>query len=192
MKKVFLISSFSLLVFLNINSLAKAEMVYYVDEQGKTHYVNTETAKIPEKYLPQIKDQMQQISKDRLDMEAAEEAKRQESLRNPAPIPASTPSNNSTTSQASSDKLAQVFVSMNCPACDQWVAILVQNKIPFARYDVDYHPYGQEVRAKIQAEVPFTMIGQEVILGQDIDKVMSLIGKSPTANGTTDSERVEP
>ena len=65
-----------------------AEMVHYIDEQGKIHFVNIENTRVPDKYLPQVMEQLQQIDKDRQAVEAQAEAKRQESL-----LPSASPAN---------------------------------------------------------------------------------------------------
>ena len=164
---------------------AIAEMVHYIDEQGKMHFINTETSHIPEKYRSQIADQIPAISQGREAMEAAAEARRQAKLLAPT-TPVANPRNSVPTGKAKAP-LVEVFVGMDCPECDRWESTLRKNRVPYARYDVKYHPHGQEVYSKMSSPLPFTMIGNEMIQGEDIERLLSLL-KSPQKTTEPKSE----
>ncbi len=170
-------------------SRLSAQMVYYVDEQGKVRYVNIETTKVPDKYLPQVREQLQQVSKEQQAIQAANEVKRQAAL-----VPSANPPKKSGAAgtKVPSPNLVEIFVKIDCPECDRWEETLRQNRVPFVRYDVNYHPHGVEVYRKVSGNLPFTMIGNALIFGEDIDKVLSLLKSSQNEQPLETEEMADP
>ena len=69
MKKISSSIIFIILLFI-VSSYAAADLVHYVDSNGKVHYVNPDYVKIPAQYMPQVKKQLEQIRKDKMKTDA--------------------------------------------------------------------------------------------------------------------------
>lgn len=157
---------------------AKAEMISYVDEDGEMHYVNTDFAKVPGKYRQQIEGDT-----------AADNSTLNKKVAAPQSEELATVSKNKEPS-------VEILVSLDCPDCHKLAILLKAHKIKYLRYDVDQHPYGKELYAKIGGNLPITKIGDEIIYGPDITKIASLLRKNKAteniSSAPSSSETSEP
>ena len=144
-------------------TVCHAKMVYYFDEAGKIHYVNTDYSKVPDRYGPQVRRQLEKIK-----APAAEPIE-----ENPKDEPAAEISENATIPTA--QPLVEVFVQPDCLECRKLEINLKAKKIFYKRYDINYDHYGQQVYAQINGELPFTRIGEEIIYGNNIKRIEEIL-----------------
>lgn len=138
---------------------ALAKMVSYVDENGKVHYVNTDYAKVPDRYLPQVQGQ---IPAEEQASEMLQPEEPAQPVQNPTPIPAE----NLKLQSLEKKPETKFFVSQNCPACLFAEGILQQQGLPYTKYFIDDGGVGQQLYLELQlTSVPATVIGEQIIYG---------------------------
>lgn len=140
----------------------QAAMVHYIDESGKRIYINTDYAKIPDRYLDQVKDQLNML---------------EPSVENPTPAPEINPASQAAAAPTPKEPpKVEVFVGLDCKECQMLEFRLRSQKIKYYRYDVHMHPYGKEFYAQHGGgTLPLTRIGDRVIEGNDYKTIMTII-----------------
>lgn len=152
--KIFLLA---LAVILASTLRLDATMVRYVDESGKTIYLNTDNSKVPDRYLDQVRSQLNMI---------------QPSIGEP--LKDSSPT--VTLLEPTQPIKVEVFISLNCPDCRDLEFRLRAHGIKYLRYDVNYHPYGIKFyKEQGQPGVPLAKIGAQIVQGNDYKRILSLV-----------------
>ena len=154
---------FVLLVFWCLES--QAVLVHYVDDDGKVHYVNPHLSKIPQKYLQQVRPQLEAL-KPKAVMTAVNAATNAEN----------TPATEEPVSPP--PKEVEIFIDDNCAACILLQQQLTQNQIPYKRFHVQYDPYAQKIFAEKKGNPPVTKIGNIFVYGNDIAAIRKAMGKT--------------
>jgi len=171
------ISSIFLLVVVFVTCAVKAgeaAFVKYKDKDGKEYYVNTDYTKVPDQYLDQVRDQLQEIK---------------EKAMPAANITPDTPGKNkqnllSWTGNPSTfvTGSVQIFVSSNCQDCQRLETLLQVNQIKYMRYDVEYSSMGKEFYKTMgSTQLPITRIGDKLIQGNNINAVKNVLQKMAQA-----------
>ena len=160
-------------VFLAYGWLAEAVLaaiVYYYDEQGRIHYINTDYMKVPERYRWQVEEQLRRKGL----MDDNKKESRKETV-------GSTEENETSSAgrsaPASVDPFArqkvEFFTRPGCAECYRLEMLLRAHKIPYVRYDITCvgkecprSPYGIP-----SGTPPMTRVGDVVIQGKDIQKI---------------------
>ena len=159
-----------LITFFLITATAYAKMVRYVDKDGVIRYVNTDYAQVPIEYRWQVEP-------------PPEEEPEQEAVPSETEMEIIS-TENKITEPAQKPLFVELFVRQDCDACRLLELKLNGGKIPYAAYDVDIHPNGQEVYAREGGELPFVRIDGKIIR----DKIMYWIQrhqwKSPVGSPT--------
>jgi len=182
---------FIILLFL-LAGEAEAKIVKYIDEHGRIHYVNTDYSKVPEEYLYQVQGQLEpadsepstekstETSTDDTDdtakepagenLESGEPDTSQETSEGPGESPAEYDWQNK-------DKglLVQIFVSVDCPVCQNLEAMLKKYGVVYYRYDINTTPYGKKVYEEMGVEPPIVLVHQEWIYGFTAEEIEPLI-----------------
>ena len=78
------------------------------------------------------------------------------------------------------DKNVTIYSTPTCHFCHQLKDFLNEHNVPFTDYDVSADPEKrQEMMEKTgQMGVPVSVIGDEIVIGFDQDKISSLLGIS--------------
>ena len=155
-----------LLIFflvLGLTSLTKAEMVKYIDENGKIHYVDTDYGKVPDRYKHQIKA-----------TETKQETKVTETT---APnVPALPVLQQMTTQQPPQIKSVEIFVSANCPKCMFIESIFKNANVKYSRYDINTDPAARKRYTELNVNaIPVIIIGSQVMTEFDTNKFFAAI-----------------
>ena len=133
---------------------AEAKMISYVDKAGEMHYVNTNFSKVPPEYQDQVEEQVSEENN-------MEGTLPEEPVKKPK--------------TEKIEPLVEVLVTLDCPDCRKLELLLNAHKVTFHRYDVMSHPYGKELYEKIGGNLPITKIGDQIIYGIDIKRIVSTI-----------------
>ena len=156
--------------------LVKAEMVSYVDENGEMHYVNTDFAKVPEKYRHQLENEA---------VENSIPANPETTLPQTAPQPIQPLMGNQ-------GAPVEILVSLNCPDCQKLEILLKAHKVSYLRYDIDTHPRGKELYEEIGGNLPITKIGEKIIYGVDIKSIVSTLKENKIKMGEKAKQKIYP
>lgn len=135
---------------------AAAEILTYVDESGRTHYVE-DPARIPEQYRTHAAQaQLPQLGK----VPARPAAKRPAQMHL-SPVPKGP---------------VEIYVTSWCPYCKKLEAFLASNNVRYTRYDIEM---SDEAAARYQrlgrSGVPVIKIGSRVYAGFNPDDLAFLI-----------------
>ena len=144
------------LIFLFSSRMSAATMVRYIDVYGKAHYVNTKYSKVPERYLDQVQDQLEEEKPEPVE----KEPQKQE---------------NDTFTPADVGVKVEVFNAGESEDCRKLEVLLRAFKIPYTKYDVNETDYGREVFSSVGGKLPITKIGSKIFHGykiRDIEKEM--------------------
>ncbi len=167
--KIFLISL--CLIFNGINP-ATAALVHYFDEQGQIHYVDTDYANVPPQYLSQVQEQLEKAEQKTEEQSAspAQKIKKPEVSveKRPEPEPPSTPS-----------KIVEFYTNQTCGQCPMLEALLKRAKnIKLTVFDVDTVE-GQKKYTELGVNnIPVTKIDSTIIVGLEIEKILSALAQS--------------
>lgn len=130
---------------------ADAKMVRYVDENGKTRYVNTDYQNVPPEYMDQVRDQLgteeasqTEATTDEVNTLSAEESESEEVV-----------------DDSKREILVEVFVTAACPDCVSLEKLLRKYEIVYQRYDINTNPYGSEKYKETGWEPPFVRVRDE-------------------------------
>ena len=149
-----------------------AEMVRYVDEFGKPHYVNTDYSTVPEQYRHQVEAQLKAL----------------EEKKTPAvpmmPVPAAAPMPAEPAQPAPKETLpVTLFITQDCPKCLVLGMLLRKEGINVITVDINT-PDGKERYAELKtAAIPVAIVGDEVITEFDPSRIFALAqGKESPKN----------
>lgn len=132
-------------------SWADAKMVRYVDETGKTRYVNTDVQNVPPEYMDQVRDQL-----------GAEETPDDEEPADEMNTPPAEEMNSEEIVDDSEKEVrVEVFVKGGCPDCVELEKLLRKYEIVYQRYDIQTTPYGSEKYKETSWEPPFVLVRDE-------------------------------
>lgn len=147
-------------------------MVYYHDEQGKIHYVNTDFAKVPDKYMYQVIGQ--------LDEPKLTPAKEEVEV-SVSPTPANQPPEPK--KQTASVK---VYVSDTCgEACSSFELALQVRNIVYQRVDITKDPEGKKLYEMTggTAPLPITCVNvTKCLIGPNVVKFINTLQEVENAN----------
>ena len=133
--------------------VAVAEVYRFVDNQGRTHFVES-AEKVPEEYRSQAE-------------KPAELPKINRSKSSPF-VPAQF--------QKLRDARIEVLVTSWCPYCQKLEKFLKEKKIRYTRYDIDDSARGKDLHLSLGGGgVPVTKIGDTVIRGFDPAAIMNAL-----------------
>ncbi len=152
-------------------------MVSYIDEKGKVHYVNTEHAKVPERYQNQI------FPKPKRNLNQ-EEGREEEKVESETPalgnilIPVTAPEEPANqNANISNYDLAEILVSEDCSDCSNLELFLNANKVRFVKYDISEKTGQQKYQEVGEGELPITILGEKVIKGFQIKTIYDTLVK---------------
>ncbi|MCK5580128.1 MAG: hypothetical protein KAJ18_02530 [Candidatus Omnitrophica bacterium] len=192
MKRFFLI----LAIFLLSLNYAEAKLVRYIDEQGKTHFVNTDYARIPEKYYYQVRDQLEEpiIPEENVDLEETEKMTEDEEESTweeeeptgeedtsaileeyTVPLEYEDEAGQKKHEGKSQSQRIEVFVSSDCADCHKLETSLRVSSINYLRYDVDNNNYGRTVYEELGGDLPITRINSTIVRGCNLRKILAII-----------------
>ena len=141
-----------------------AVMVHYFDENGKIRYVNTAVTSVPERYMDQVRPQL----------EAAEQAKTEH--QTPPMTPVEDFSGSDEQSATSPKIILDVLMTPNCRGCMRLFSQLRANNIFFRSHNVTVTPRGKELYQRYSGmPLPITIVGDQAVSGPDILKIKELL-----------------
>ncbi|MCK5215021.1 MAG: hypothetical protein KAR05_06675 [Candidatus Omnitrophica bacterium] len=143
-----------LLIFLFSSWISEATIVRYIDVYGKAHYVNTKYSKVPERYLDQVQDQLEEETPELVE---AEPQKQENDTFTPADVGVK----------------VEVFTAGKNEDCRKLEILLKAFKITYTKYDINETDYGREVFSSVGGKLPFTKVGGKIFHGykiRDIEK----------------------
>ena len=165
MNKIFLLASF--FVISAVGQLS-AEMVRYVDETGKPHYVNTDYSTVPEQYRLQVEAQLKAIETEK----TTETPMMPKEPAVPLPVPG----------QSTSKQTLPVtlYMTQDCQQCRVMGMLLSKEGIKVTTVDINT-PEGKEQYEPLKTTVlPLTVVGEKVVPGFNPSQVIALAqGKEP-------------
>ncbi len=156
----------SLLQFVASPLVSAADVIRYVDDQGKTNYVSGPD-KVPEKYQSQISKQkpLPEITK-----LPAREFDAQLKANTPEVAP-----RRSKSAAAKAGKV-EVFVTDWCPYCRKLEAYLKANNVAYTRYNIEKNKKAAAMHQQLGGGgVPVTRIGTQVFHGFDQAQIASAL-----------------
>ena len=133
-----------------------AAMVYYYDESGEIHYVNTNITSVPPQYLDQVRPQLEAIAAQ--EKAAQEEAAQQTSSEQ---TPAVTP-------EQTASRPVKVILLTNSydRATKRMMMVLNANKIHFKRYDILGSSTGRKLYDEYnRPDLPAAIINDTKVMG---------------------------
>lgn len=138
---------------------AKAALVYYYDEQGAIHYVNTDFAVVPPQYMDQVRPQLEALKK--------KEAQQQKASLQPVsqpPMTTITPAGSAGTMPVS----VVLLLDKNDLSSRRAVAFLQTNKINFQGFNVTTSQKGQELYRRFSSQpLPLIIINDMIAIPAD-------------------------
>jgi hypothetical protein len=152
-------------IILCLPSAGWPEMVHYVDENGKVHYVNTDYQRVPPQYSNQVQSQLR---KDTPITDASPDEEQKEESQ-----PTTEPAIEEVPSVSAID--VDVFVSADCEECPRLLQELAIQKVSYHRYDVVEHSYGRRMLIQYPGALPFTKVGNLIIRGSNTKDILSAI-----------------
>ena len=142
-------------------SVSHAQVIQYVDRNGKTHFVSA-AEKVPAEYRSQVEHakELPPISRYAADMK-----------------PPSGRSSDDSGYAASSEKpKVEIFVTAWCPYCKQLEAYLKAHRIDYTRHDIEKSAAARMMYEELGGGgLPTTRIGSTVIQGFDEQAIGSAI-----------------
>ncbi|HOY09524.1 MAG TPA: hypothetical protein PLB05_05545 [Candidatus Omnitrophota bacterium] len=165
MKKIF--SILIMCFWLTQTTAAYAVMVHYYDENGKIHYVNTTVAQVPQRYMDQVRPQL----------EAAERAQAEEKKEDVPLMGGGQNLDEGDAQTANPPKvILDVLMTSHCKGCMRLFSQLRVNKIFFRSHNVETSPRGKELYQQYQGmPLPITIVGDQAVSGPDIIKIKQLL-----------------
>lgn len=157
--------SFALVVAItllcNVSTSAVAEVFKYVDEEGRTHYVDS-SEKIPEKYRDQLKEQP--------DFPELSKVSAAPGYDNSGAADVSGDLNKVATTDA--PKL-ELFVADWCSHCRALEEVLKEEGIAYERFDIEKSPVGKRVYEELgKGGIPIARIdGRTIIRGNNPSQI---------------------
>ena len=152
--------SFLLLVLLTGFSghrVAHAELFKYVDDSGKTHFVDS-LEKVPEQYRTEVKDESSFPPVNKIKPIASPE----ERPLNPARVV--------------SNKKVEILVADWCPHCRNLEKFLNDKGIRHKRLDIEDGGKGTRIYRELgSGGIPITRIGEKVIRGYAPDAILETL-----------------
>ncbi len=146
-------------------SMGEAAFVKYIDRSGKEHYVNTDYTKVPAEYQDQVRDQLNDATKNPAD--SIPNASNQIINAVPPKI---------TDLPKPNLQKVEVFIAANCKDCERLETLLKANKIEYMHYDVESTSMGKDFYSTMQNEtLPITRIGDRLIRGNDISTIKNVL-----------------
>lgn len=166
-----------LIVIFIISSASQlpAEMVRYVDESGRPHYVNTEYSTVPEQYRPQVEAQLKA------------QKEKEQGINQPMPLTADEIKEPvSQAPPAGQKKDIALFIKKDCAQCMLEAAILNKEGAVFTTFDIETAEGKAEYEKIGSPNLPAAKIGDKIVLGFNPSKVLALaqgkeIPPAPTA-----------
>jgi len=161
------------ILLLNVSSSALAEVFKFVDEEGRTHYVDS-ADKIPEKYREQLKEQpdFPELSKVSAPAETDNSVKSGDAATVSAPTVDSNTvdSNNVSTPDAAK---VELFVADWCSHCRALETTLQAEGISYERFDIEKSPVGKRVYGELgRGGIPIARIaGRTIIRGNNPSQI---------------------
>lgn len=138
------------------HSQAAADVVRYIDHEGRTHYVEG-ADKVPRQFRDQLKDQkpLPRINRSRNVLFK--------------------PSKN--TRYNSSKSKVEIFVTSWCPHCRSLEEFLNKHRVRYTKYDIDRNSTGRKIHQQLGGGgVPVTRIGSKVVRGYSPSKLGAALG----------------
>jgi len=148
--------STSIFCLLLLSASLQAEVFKYRDDQGRTHYVSSESA-IPERYRGQSAPaELPAVNRlEFLDQRDIPSVAKQEKVANPR---------------------IEIFVTSWCGHCTRLENYLRQKKVDFVRYDIEESFFGKQKYDSMGGRgVPLVKIGSQVLRGfnaREIDRAL--------------------
>ena len=147
------------LLALSFPTTLLAEILYYTDDAGRRHYVDS-ADKIPAQYQNQLKGAkpLAPISKSKAPI-----AQLQDRVID---------------YDKASKKDVEIFVTSWCPYCSKLEAFLRKNNVAFTRYDIEKNPKGKKIYKTLGGSgIPVTRIGgKDVVRGYKPDVLKKKLG----------------
>jgi hypothetical protein len=168
MRKACLLMTF-LILLLCVSRAGWTKMVHYIDENGKTHYVNTDFRTIPPQYLDQVRSQLREDTTQASDVPPDEDQDTASGQETEEAEPVQ--------EDAAAVPLIDVFVADDCDECPVFLQELIINKISYRRFDVHEHAYGKKMYGRHPGILPFTKVGDRLIRGRNVKEVSAAIKK---------------
>ena len=147
-------------------STGYAVMVHYYDENGQIHYVNTAVARVPERYMDQVRPQI----------EAAELA--QDEAKEDTPMVSS----DGLTAAANGQTpvrpkiILDVLITSGCKGCMKLFSQLRANKIFFRSHNVETSSIGKQLLQQYNnMPLPITIIGDQAVSGANILRIKEIL-----------------
>ena len=145
-------------------------MVHYMDENGEIHYVNTAVARVPERYMDQVRPQL----------EAEEEAQAKEKEAASAANPSGNQANPGDAIPGKPKIVLDVLMKPHCRGCMRLFAQLRVNNIFFRSHNVESRE-GRELYEQYKdLQLPITIVGNQAVSGPDILKIKQLLREMET------------
>ena len=206
MKRIFLIF---LIYFLGMGAyVAHAKLVHYTDENGKIHYVNPDFVKIPDKYLPQVRSQLEppeensaENTSDEKTPDSETPSQEQESMSE------SSDSMNTPYSPGNTDEMGEtsdqnydnytpyvqptpppqehfiptvdLFISNDCLDCKDLEQALIANNIKYRKYDVTQTSYGKRIYQRQGGKLPIVHVGPKTFYTINVNDIKNIL-EQPT------------
>lgn len=157
-------------VFFLTAACAQAKMVYYYDEKGDVHYVNTDYVQVPEQYMRQVLPQLAEPS-------PAEDKDKKTPEISPTPTAVPTPAD------LKPEVTIEFFTSVECKICNQIELLMRARKLKFNSYDVNYHPRGRQFLSERggQVSLPVVFVNGVEVEGTNINAISDAVEKAQNA-----------
>lgn len=154
-----------ILVLLMMGSTVPASgiMVRYTDESGKIHYADTDYSRIPERYMDQVRPQIEAAERERKQKEEQEKPKGIPDAAEPEvsvalpPVPPT----------------VKVYVGSDCLDCQDLILALATGGVPIEPINVDTDPQGREFYTEQGGDLPITTIGNTIVRGNNPEQIIS-------------------
>jgi len=169
------------MIFLPVGTNLQAEMVKYVDENGKIHYVDTDYGKVPDRYKHQIK------AKEIKTEEVKEEAKPEEASA--TPVPALTNPQAVTAPSTVKAKSVEMFVNSDCPKCLLVQSALNNSNVVYTTYNIETDPEARKRYESLNTSVlPVLIIGGSQVMTEfDVNKFFTAIRSGSSSTDSSES-----
>ena len=154
------------LIVLTHASVIRADIVSYIDEHGRTHYVDS-IERVPPHFRDQAANRTPPPPINKFDFQLERYGK-----------PKSTPSpeRRSESPRAGSDKV-EIYVTSWCPYCRALEQFLIKKRVRFKKNDIEASERARKAYEKLGGGgVPITTIGSRVIRGFDEAELLQALG----------------
>ncbi len=171
--RVSILILFSLLLLVFLHNPGYAEMVHYFDENGQIHYVNTAVTNVPEKYMNQVRPQLEKARQQEGESNVTE---KKEEAQNSMDMGTELFEESDAAPEPPDRIVVDVLRKADCKSCLKLFSVLRQSKILFQSRNVDIDPRGKELYEKYpDMELPITVVGDQAVSGLDFFKIKQLV-----------------